>query len=126
MDTVGKNDKRLFLIVSGIAVFLSVIFLILQKPVTDGVVVVTVAGERYAAYPLSQNRTERIELPDGAYNLLEIREGTVDITEASCPDGICVAHRKISRTNQTIVCLPNQVVVKIEEAAADEVDFVVN
>ena len=35
-------------------------------------VVVTIDGEVYGTYPLSEDRTERIELPDGSYNILII------------------------------------------------------
>ena len=78
-----------------------------------GTVVVTVDGAPWGEFPLTEDRTERIEFPDGSYNLLEIKEGEADVTEASCPDGICVDHRKISKTKQSIVCLPARVVVTV-------------
>lgn len=126
MSTVGKNDQRLFLAVIVIAVVLGSIFFLRQTPAKDGVAVVTAAGELYGSYPLSKDDSYRIELPDGSYNVLEIKDGRADITEASCPDGICVAHRRISKTNQTIVCLPNELIVTIKDAAEAEVDFVTN
>ena len=45
---------------------------------------------------------------------LVIRDGKADVTEATCPDHICVKHRPISRAGESIVCLPNRVVVTIE------------
>ena len=32
---------------------------------------------------------------------------------ASCPDGICVSHRPIFRDGESIVCLPNRVVITV-------------
>ena len=32
---------------------------------------------------------------------------------ASCPDGICAAHKPISREGESIVCLPHRVVITV-------------
>lgn len=127
MEKAKKGDKILIIAVLAIAVLASVAMLFAQKTVSDGgVAVVTVDGETLEKYSLDENVHEIIQLPDGSYNVLEIKDGKADITEASCPDGICVRHRKISKTNQTIVCLPNKVIVTIENGAEAEVDMMTN
>ena len=85
-------------------------------------VVVTIDGEAYGTYPLSEDRTERIELPDGSYNILVISDGYADVTEASCPDQICVKHNHIRYSKESIVCLPNKVVVTVEGGEENEID----
>lgn len=89
---------------------------------------VRVSGEVTARYPLSADRTVRIEGANGGTNLLVIRNGAAHIAEASCPDGLCIHMGTVSRTGQSIVCLPNEVVVEITSGAADadgqEVDVV--
>ena len=85
-------------------------------------VVVTIDGEVYGTYPLSEDRTERIELPDGSYNILVISGGYADVTEASCPDQICVKHNHIRYSKESIVCLPNKVVVTVEGGEENEID----
>ena len=85
-------------------------------------VVVTIDGEVYGAYPLSEDRTERIELPDGSYNILIISDGYADVSEASCPDQICVKHNHIRYSKESIVCLPNKVVVTVEGGKENEID----
>lgn len=97
-----------------------------EKSTVDAEAVVTIDGELYGRFALNEDRTERIELPDGSYNVLEIKDGEADILEASCPDGICVNHRKISKKNQSIVCLPNKVVVLIENGVEAEIDSSTN
>lgn len=92
----------------------------------EPVAVVTVDDVVYGLFPLKTDAVERIELPDGSYNLLVIREGKADITEASCPDGICVNHRAIRRQGETIVCLPNKVVVEIENGEESDMDSMTN
>lgn len=127
MDTSKKNDKILIIAVLVLALIGGIVLLFTQKSATaDGIVVVTIAGEEYGQFPLDENIVEKIELPDGSYNILAIKDGKADITEASCPDGICVRHRKISKTNQTIVCLPNKVIITIENGAETEVDMMTN
>jgi len=54
------------------------------------------------------------ELTDSGKNVLVIENGEASIKSATCPDKICVSHRKISKSGETIVCLPNKVVVEIE------------
>lgn len=92
----------------------------------NGVAVVTVDGETYGVYPLDTELEERIEQEDGAYNILVIRDGKADITEASCRDRICVNHHPAKYHGENIVCLPNKVVVTIENGGTQEVDLATN
>ena len=71
---------------------------------------VTVDGKFYGEYSLEQNRTVEIKTENG-YNILVIENGTAYVKDASCPDGICVNHRPISKSGESIICLPNKVVV---------------
>ena len=51
---------------------------------------------------------------DNGYNTVEIKDGYADCTEADCRDGLCVNQKKISKVNETIVCLPHKVIIEIE------------
>lgn len=42
-----------------------------------------------------------------------IRDGKADMKEADCPDKLCVHQKAISAENESIVCLPNRVVVTV-------------
>lgn len=88
--------------------------------------VVLIDGEEYGRFPLDTDVVERIELPDGAYNVLVIKEGKADVTEASCPDGVCVNHRAVSKQNQSITCLPNKLIVEIQNGEESDVDIITN
>ena len=88
--------------------------------------VVLIDGEEYGSFPLDTDVVERIELPDGSYNVLAIKEGKADVTEASCPDGVCVNHRAVSKQNQSITCLPNKLVVEIRNGEEADVDAITN
>lgn len=47
-------------------------------------------------------------------NHIIIKNGEVYVSEAGCPDKICVDHRPISHGGESIVCLPNRLVIRIE------------
>ncbi len=89
-------------------------------------VTVTVDGEIYGVYPLSDDTTVEIrnaKIPN-ARNLLIVKDGVAWVEEASCPDGICAAHKPIRHHNESIVCLPNRVVVTVSATQNTDVDIV--
>lgn len=91
----------------------------------DGdVVMVTVDGKPYGTYLLSQDMTEDILTGDGKLNRLVIRGGEAHVERATCPDGICAAHRAIHCNGESIVCLPHRVVITVVSADTDAPDAV--
>lgn len=78
--------------------------------------VVIIDGERVASYPLSRDiETELITGQNGeGRNILIIENGKARIESASCPDLICAKHKPIDQVGDTIVCLPNRLVIEIE------------
>lgn len=79
-------------------------------------VVVYVGEQEYARFSVGEDTELLIETENGT-NRLMIKEGEADVTEASCPDKICVHQSPISETGETIVCMPNRVIVTIEQAS---------
>ena len=86
-------------------------------------VLVTVAGESYGEYPLDKDAEIRIG-DENTYNLLVIKDGKAQITEASCPDKLCVNQGKISFDGQSIICLPNKVVITVSGGERSDYDAV--
>ena len=83
-------------------------------------VTVSVDGKVIATYPLNQDRVEDIRTDDDGLNRLIIKDGKAWVETASCPDGICAAHKPIHREGESIVCLPNKVVVTVKTADGDD------
>lgn len=82
-------------------------------------VTVTVDKTVYGTYPLDRDAEIPIRSEIG-YNLLIIRDGEAFVESASCPDGICVSHRPIASDGESIICLPNKVVISVSsENSAD-------
>ena len=126
-----KNTKKNDIILIGtILIIVCALFLGMKfyqaKTTKDGVVVVTIDGEVYGTYPLDVDTEEKIEQEDGSYNLLVIKDGKADVTDASCRDKICVDHRPVDKNGESIVCLPNKVVASVESGAETEVDSMTN
>ena len=90
---------------------------------TGNAVVVSVDGHVTARYLLHTHTTVTLDGVDGQ-NVLVIANGTARIEEADCPDKLCVHQKAISKNHETIVCLPNKVVVEItgsEESGFDTI-----
>lgn len=106
-----KADLMLIAAVFAVGAVLVAVMLLLSSD--GGTAQVRVAGVVTASYPLDRDATYTIDGVNGGTNLLIIENGSARIEEASCPDGICVHTGRVSRNGQSIVCLPNQVVVEI-------------
>lgn len=119
-----KNDIILIsiLLAAGLA---AIMILLISKPVGT-TVSVRVDGKEIASFSLSENRELFIPGKGGSNHLI-IKGGYAYIDDASCPDGLCIGMGKINRAGQSIICLPNKVVVSIETRGHDEkktIDFI--
>lgn len=112
MKILRKNDFLLILVLLISAVFFAIISFCNQ---TDGLIVSVIKdGEKIASYSLE----ETLKVPitdDEKNNTLVIENGKAYIQDATCPDKICVKHRSVSKVGETVVCLPNRLVIEISE-----------
>lgn len=83
---------------------------------------VHIDGVLLGSWPLAEDHTVEI----GETNRLAIKDGQADMIWADCPDLLCVHQHKISRVGESIICLPNKVVVSIVGEDPQDVDAVVN
>lgn len=74
----------------------------------SGDIRITVDGEEYGIYSLSQNQVISI----GETNVCEIKDGQVTMIQADCPDHLCMHQKPVGTNGGTIVCLPNKVVIE--------------
>ncbi|MBR2133886.1 MAG: NusG domain II-containing protein [Eubacterium sp.] len=85
-------------------------------------VTVEVDGTVVETLPLDKNTTYEIKTAGGT-NTLVIDDGFAYISEADCPDKICVHHRKINKSGESIICLPHKVIVTVSSSESAEVDL---
>lgn len=79
-----------------------------------GYITITVDGNELGTYSLGKDQTISI----GNTNICEIKDGQARMTEATCPDHLCMKQHAIDSKGGTIVCLPNKVVIEGTKASA--------
>lgn len=86
---------------------------------------ITVSGEEYGTYSLEEDQVIKV----GDTNVCEIKDKKVSMISADCPDQLCIHQRTIQLQGETIVCLPNKVVLEImgtRQTDQEALDGVVN
>ena len=121
--TGQKTKTDLILIAVLLLVVAGAALILFLSRMPGDTVVVTVDGQLWGEYSLSEDRTVEIKNGDG-YNLLVIESGKAYVRQASCPDGICSSHRPISHNGESIICLPNKVVIEIRSSGSDQPDII--
>lgn len=90
-----------------------------------GEVSVYLDGVLLYQYPLEAEQIITVSTSEG-YNLLLIGESEVRVTDADCPDQLCIRQRAISRKGESIICLPHKLVIQIDSGKESELDAVTN
>ena len=110
-----KQDLILITAVIVIAVLLFFASRMMHKSPAE-VVEVSVDGTVISTLDLSKDQELTITGASGGFNLLVIRNGEAYVTEASCPDKVCIHQGKIHLDGEIIVCLPNKMTAQIKSA----------
>jgi hypothetical protein len=98
----------------------AVVFINSHKSYDEKYVEISVKGKLYKKLPLDNNLNETITVESElGKNIVQISNGKVKISEATCPDKICVEDGAISNPGGMLVCLPNKVVVQIKGQNSD-------
>ncbi len=69
-------------------------------------------GRLFGSYPLSEDREITVER-DGQIKKITIEDGAVSMSFSDCQGQDCVQQGAISQTGESIICLPNKVVLQI-------------
>lgn len=83
---------------------------------TPGIANIYQDGILIKSIPLDKDyhATFVIEGKDGVFNKIEVTDGYISVTDASCPDHICVSQGAINNDLIPITCLPNHLVISVE------------
>ena len=103
--------KRDLILIASILLVAIALFLVVEMTKEEGAgVTVKVDGIEVAEYSLAKNGTYSL---NGGTNILVIEDGKAYLSDANCPDKLCVHQGKISMTGETITCLPNKLTVTV-------------
>ena len=109
---INRNDIILIIVLSVFsALFTIYLFTVTQH---GNKVLVYVDGQLTGEYPLDTDTEVTIMGYNGGNNVMSISNGRVRMSEASCTDRLCIHQGSISRAGQSIVCLPNRVILRID------------
>jgi hypothetical protein len=116
-----KRDIILAVVLIAIAVILYGIIHLTAK--AGGKVCCYQDGKLIGEYDLSKEASYDIQTEYGL-NTLVISGGSCNMTEADCPDKLCVNMKAISKNGESIVCLPHKLVVQIESDEESGLDAI--
>ncbi|MBR4668478.1 MAG: NusG domain II-containing protein [Butyrivibrio sp.] len=122
MKRITKND--LVLIGAFLAGFIAICGMLFVSKKSGMQVVVSVDSVKTASFSLSEDIEYEIKGYDGGTNLLIIKDGEAYLIDSSCPDHLCEHMGKISKVGQSIICLPNRVVVEVIGDEKEEFDTI--
>lgn len=114
-----RKDWILIFIISAIALIFAIYIKAVGTP-QGTEVIITVNREEFGRYSLDKDR----EIVIDGHNTLMIKDGKANMIQADCPDKLCVKQKPISRKGESIICLPNRVVVTIPGENEDIPDVV--
>ncbi len=110
---VKKLDVLIVIIVLTVALISA---LIINASFKQGKFVnVQVDGDIVAVLDLNENTQYDVVKNNIITNTVIVENGYVNVVDASCPDKICVNHKRINQTGESIVCLPNKVVITVSD-----------
>lgn len=118
---ISKKDIIIIgtIVVAGILLYVGALF----TKSNGNTVVIYVDGKEYAEYSLEKDGKYIIDR-DGVKNVVVIEDGVVKMESASCDNQICVKHKCISKDGESIICLPNKVVVEVRSEKNNDIDSV--
>ena len=80
-------------------------------------------GELFTEIDLT-NVSESYTMQIGTGNIILIEPGQVSMYWADCPDGLCIKQGAVSSPIQPIVCLPNKVMIIVENEKTQQADAI--
>ena len=96
--------------IAGILVVCGALSLWLLRPTQAKTVEVWSEGKLVQTLSLAEDQAIAVETETGR-NVVTVKDGKVAVTEASCPDKVCM-HRGWCSGGAQIVCLPNKLILK--------------
>ncbi len=115
-------DRILTVSLIGLA---AVLFFLLPATVLSGgsYVEISACGRSAGAYSLNEDRVVEVQGARGK-TVVEIHAGKVRVKSSACRNKICVGMGAKGREGGVIVCIPNEVVVKVGSSQPHGLDAV--
>ncbi len=102
--------QDVFLIIA--VVLLGVLLMRYTVGESGGNFTLSLDGEE-TSYSLGKDR--ELDVTSAGYHYtVTVKNGSVAVVEADCPDCVCVRTGEISRTGESIVCIPGHLIISVD------------
>lgn len=124
MDKKRGTDRKTKLwaaVLGGFCLLCALLWLVLSSVGGGTVAVISVDGselERVDLSSVTESYDIQIDTQYG-HNTVHVEPGRISVTEADCPDGVCVRQGAISRGGVPVICMPHRLVIEIEGSGID-------
>ena len=81
----------------------------------DGVVI-----EEIDLSTVTSERSFTVEWTGGGSNIITVQPGRIRVTEADCPDRVCVGQGWLSDQAAPIVCMPHRLMIRIKDSSGHD------
>lgn len=111
-----KKTKIWILIFAAVIVLCCGLFAVQVFSADGTVAVISINGVEYDRIDLSKVKESydiEIETEWGC-NTVHVEPGAISVTEADCPDHICVQRGAITQSGIPIICMPHRLIIEIE------------
>lgn len=121
-------SNRFWLILLGVIVAGSALaaWLLLSRVPTGSIAAIYLDGElveRIDLAAVTESYTRTYTGKSGITDVVEVARGKIRVKEADCPDQVCIHQGWIETGVVPVVCLPNALVIQIEDGSAEpEID----
>jgi hypothetical protein len=124
MKGMKKWDKLIIaaILIIGIP---SILAMLTQSKVKNQNIIIKVENKVVKTIPLSSEKKIYDFKFGDSFGYIELKDGAVRMLEMDkkiCPEGICSETGWINKSYQTIVCLPNKIVVSFEQPSDNDID----
>lgn len=120
----SQKQRLCSLVLLVLIILTSGLFLIFSKTEkTADRIIITLDGEVYNTLSLDKAAVITIEDGKGGFNIIQVENGAVSVSEANCSNQTCVHTGSVSRSGEIIACLPHRLVISIE-SKDEEVDAI--
>ena len=110
------KTRTWIIILASAAVLLALLSVLLLTARTDGTTAqIILDGEVIREIDLSRVKEPCsfvVEDGSGGTNRIVVEPGRICVSEANCPDGICISQGWLSDQDVPIVCLPHRLIIK--------------
>lgn len=129
MKTLKKLDIVIIVLLIGLSFTPHLIFAkTWSKDYSSTYASIKISGKFYKDIPLSSSNGEQtfvIETDHGSNTIL-VKDDTIQIIDADCYDKLCVKQGTISKVGQSVICLPNELIIEIKGEESKDSDLILS